>query len=554
MENSNTGEITLNATNSIENVKPFLARNDIAGAENFLNEFLSINPNHSQAMFILAQLKEAQGQVTEAADLYDKVFGTQLPPEFADRIIMVYEAADKYDNVYEIYKKQYDANKEDVDVCERYAHACCILQKYDEAIEAYNSVLSQQPENIIALKQLTSIYENTNPMMYRLNRAKLAVLEDDYEAAEKNYKKAFTLAEKDEDVLQIRYQLAKLYRQTGKNEQALDEYLFILSATEENFKIFLELAEIYIELNNQPSAVNVLKRALQVYPDNTEAMQLLADTYLDMEEYEKAQEYYEKLIELNDIVENKVNLAKIYLHLDNLEKTKEILLSAEAQDGNSTEVLTALAGYYTYTSDYEKAKSYCNRIIQKLPGSPLGYRKLAQMYEAQGENHLAHYNYGLYFEMKNETDEAINEYQQALSCKKDDFEVIKKLAKLHEDVQEFDAAADYYHTLFENKIDYVETTRKLVTIYMNMNEYDMAQRYLDTAIKEDNNVELSFLSAKCMYKMKDYAGALEALYYYKENTKSLENVEETDKLIETIEKKKEEGSNPLGWLFKLLGI
>ena len=87
-----------------------------------------------------------------------------------------------------------------------------------------------------------------------------------------------------------------------------------------------------------------------------------------------------------------------------------------------------------------------------------------------------------------------------------------------------------------------------------MNEYDMAQRYLDTAIKEDNNVEFSFLNAKCLYKMKDYEGALENLHFYRENTKSLENIEETDQLIEKIEKKKEEGSNPLGWLFRLLGI
>ena len=552
MENSNTGEITLNEINSIENVKPYLAKGDVEGAKRFLDEFLKVNPEHSQAMFILAQIKEAEGDFVMAAELYDKVFGTNLPPEFADRILMVYEAGDKYDKVYEIYKKQYENNKNDVDICERYAHACCILQKFDEAVEAYNSILSQQPENIIALKQLTSIYENTNPMMYRLNRAKLAMLEDDFDGAEKNYKKALALTEKDEDNLQVRYQLAKLYRQTGKTEQALDEYIFILSATEENFKIFLELAEIYIELNNQPAAINVLKRALHVYPENVEAMQLLADTYIDMEEYSKAQGYYEKLVELNNDVENKVNLAKVYLHLDNLEKTKEILLSAEAQDGNSTEVLTALAGYYTYTSDFEKAKTYCSRIIQKLPNSPLGYRKLAQMYEAQGDNHLSHYNYGIFFELKDELDEAINEYTQAHSYKKDDFEVIKKLANLHEKIGEFDNAADYYHTLFENKIDYINTTKKLVEIYMNMKEYDTAQRYLDTATAEDNNIEFAFLNAKCQYKMKDYAGALENLYYYKENSKSLENIEETDKMIEVIEKKKEEGSNPLGWLFRFL--
>ncbi|MCR4881316.1 MAG: tetratricopeptide repeat protein [bacterium] len=552
MENSNTGEITLNAIGSIENVKPYLANNDKEGAKQFLNEFLKINPGHSQAMFILAQLMEVDENYVEAAALYEKVFDTNIPPELSDRVLMVYESADRYDKVYDIYKKQYNADKNNADVCERYAHACCILKKYEEAIEAYNSVLAQQPENIVALKQLAEIYEQTNQMMFRLTNAKIAVIEQDYEKAEKDYKKAFSLAEKDEDVIQIKYQLAKMYRQIGKNELALDEYLFILSATEENFKIFLELAEIYIELNNQFSAINVLKRALHVYPDNVEAMQMLADTYLDSEDYNKAQEYYEKLVELSGDVENKVNLAKVYLQLDNMDKTKEVLVSAEKQEPNSTEVLTALAGYYTYISDFEQAKAYCNKIIQKLPKSPLGYRKLAQMYEAQGENHLAHYNYGVFHELKGETDEAINEYSQALNYRKDDFETVKRLANLHESVGEVDAAADCYHTLFEAKIDFVETTKKLVNIYLNMKEYDMAQRYIDAATKEDDNVELKFLSAKCMYKVKDYEGALEALQYYKEHTKSLENEDETNKLIAEIEDKMEKGSNPLGWLFRFL--
>ena len=86
------------------------------------------------------------------------------------------------------------------------------------------------------------------------------------------------------------------------------------------------------------------------------------------------------------------------------DKTKKVLLSAEKQDPSSTEVLTAMAGYYTYTEDFEKAKSYCNRIIQKLPKSPLGYRKMAQLYSAKGDKHLAAFNYGIYHELRNELD------------------------------------------------------------------------------------------------------------------------------------------------------
>jgi len=504
-------------------------------------------------MFILAQVYETEGSFKESASLYEKVFVDSIPDEFCEKVLIVYEMADRFDKVYEILNVKYKKQSDDVDLCERLAHTCCILKKYDEAVALYNTILEKQPENIVALKQLADIYENTNQMMFHLTNARLAQLEENMEKAEKEYKKAFSMAEKDDDIIQIRYQMAKLYRSIGKNEQALDEYIYILSATEENFSVFIELAEIYIELNNTASAINVLKRALHIYPDNVEAMQMLADTYSETGEYDKAENYLERLVAVDGKnIENKVSLAKVYLQMDKLEKTYEILAEAERLDNNSTDVLTAMAGYYTYVSDFEKAKTYCNRIIQKVPNSPLGYRKLAQLYEAMGEKHLSHFNYGIYHEMHNEIADAINEYNCALQIKKDDFEIIKRLACLHENLNEYDIAADYYHMLFEANIDLCSVTKKLANIYMDRHEFDIAQKYIEAAINKENNIEFSFLNAKCMYKLKDFEGATEALNYYKENTKSLENLDGVDKLLSEIEQKKETSNNPFSWLFKFL--
>jgi len=554
MENSNAGEIALNTSNiSVESVKSFLDNNDLEGAKNFLNQFLNSDPNNLQAAFIMAQILETEGNYPEAAALYERVFPVQIPDEFLPRVMQVYELGDRYDKVYDIIKQQYEANKDDVDLIERLANTCCILNKTDEAIELYINLLKKQPNNIVALRQLTDMYENTNPMMFRATKAKLFELEENYEAAEKEYKKAFSLAEKDEDILQIRYKLAKLYKKQGKNEQALDEYIFVASATDDNFTVFTDLAEIYMEMNTLSSAINVLKKALNLYPDNQEVLQLLADIYTEKEDYAKAETFYEKLLDVDaNNIENMVNLAKVYLQLDKTDKTKEILLKAENIAPTNTEVLTALAGFYTFTQEFEKAKNYCNQIIQKLPQSPLGYRKLAQLNEAMGNNHLAHFNYGIYHEHRNEIDEAVNEYTNALQYNKDDFETIKRLANLHETLGELEIAADYYHSLFEASVDIVTTTQKVANVYMKLNDYEMAQRYLEKSLKYNFDVELLFTNAKCLYKLKDFEGALEALEEYKEKTKSLENIEETNALIEELEDKKEHNNASL--FSKLFGF
>jgi len=554
MENSGAGEITLNHYDGrVERVKEYLEKNDLDGAKVFLSKFLTVEPNHPHAAFIMAQILEMEGNFVDAATFYERVFTEVIPDEFIERVIHVYEMADRYDKLYDIQKAQYESDPTNIDVCERLANTCSILNKTEEAVELYNKILTAQPDNPIALRQLADTYETSNKMMFHLIQAKMAQLDNNFEKAEKEYKRAFMLAEKDEDILQIRYKMAKLYRGLGKNEQALDEYIYILSATEENFSIFIELADIYLELNNPSAATNVLKRALHIYPDNTEALQMIADTCFEIEDYEKAENYYERLLEIDsENIESKVNLAKVYLQLDKLDKTKEILENAEKQDNNNTEVLTAMAGYYTYTNDFEKAKNYCTRIINKLPQSPLGYKKQAQLYEAMGDTHLAHFNFGIYHEYRNEPDEAIGEYLAVLRCKKDDFEAIKKLAMLHESLDELDSAVDYYHTLFAANIDIVETTKKIASLYIKLGEYELAQKYIDETLKNNKDTELLFLSGQCMFKLKDYEGALEAFSEYKETTKSLEHIDEVNKLISQIEQMKDNSYNPLAKLFKFL--
>ena len=87
---------------------------------------------------------------------------------------------------------------------------------------------------------------------------------------------------------------------------------------------------------------------------------------------------------------------------------------------------------------------------------------------------------------------------------------------------------------------------------MKNGEYELAQRYLEDAFQKENDCELLFLIAKCMFKLKNYEEALDILNEYKQKTKSLENIEEADNLISQIDNRKETFSNPFAKLFKFL--
>lgn len=532
--------ITLKSELEIQQeVQKLLSSNNLDGARKILEEVLENDKDNLNAMFVLAQISEYEGKFDEAAKYYQKTYKSDMQKELKERIAYVYEQADNYDAAFDIYKEFYEKEPNDKNAIERFANCCSILKKYDMAVELYNKILTKEPDDIVALRQLIDIYEDTNKMMYHLFKARVAEIENTLSHALSEYKKALALAEEDEDILNIRYKLAQLYKQTGKLENALDEYTYILSISHDNFSIYLELAQIYEDMGNMAASVDILEKAHKIYTNNEEVSRMLADMLYETEQFEKAKTLLEKLCSDNKKdIELNITLAKTYLELGKIEETGRILVELEKVHPDATEVLVALAGFYTLKDDFEKAKSYCNRIIKKLPSSPLGYGKLAQLYEKQKEDHLSHYNYGLYHELKGEIEEATDEFIWALHYKDDDFASIEKLANIYEKNNEIDLAIEYLEKLLKFDVNTEETAYKLGKLYIEQGDIEATQRFLQETINEHPQaIELYLLNADCLYKLKNYEEALEAYRYYQNNTKSCETIDYVKEQIEKTEKK-----------------
>ncbi len=539
MENTNSNTILKSDEEIQMQVQKFLSSNNIEEARKLLVEVLEHDKENTNAMFVLAQISEYEGKFDEAAKYYQKTYKSDMPKEMKERIAYVYEQADNYEAAFDIYKSFYEETPDDKNAIERFANACSILKKYDMAVELYNKILTKEPDDMVALRQLIDIYENTNKMMHHLFKARVCEIENTLSHAANEYKKALTLAEKDEDILNIRYKLAKLYKQTGKLENALDEYSYILSISHDNFSIYLELAQIYEEMGNMAASVDILEKAHKIYSNNEEVSRMLADMLYETSQFEKAKTLLERLCKNNEKdIELNITLAKTYLELGEIEETGKILINLEKIHPDAIEVLVALAGYYTLKENFDKAKNYCNRIINKLPNSPLGYGKLAQLYEKQNEEHLSHFNYGLYHELKGEIDEATDEFIWALHYNSDDFASIEKLANIYQKNNETDLAIEYLEKLLKFDVNIEENAYKLGKLYIEQGDIEASQKFLEETIKEHPNaIELYLLNADCLYKLKNYEEAIEAYRYYQKNTKSCETIDYVKEQIEKTEKK-----------------
>ncbi|MDD3722661.1 MAG: hypothetical protein PHW92_09275, partial [Lutibacter sp.] len=138
------------------------------------------------------------------------------------------EENEQYDKAYEEYKKLFAQSPKSLELLERLGHIAMILDKKSEATEYFNKILELDATSVLAYEQLMDIYVHTDRYKYYISRGNLHVVQQELSHAINDFKKALDKAETPEEMSSVRFVLATLYEQTGKNHPAIDEYLRIL--------------------------------------------------------------------------------------------------------------------------------------------------------------------------------------------------------------------------------------------------------------------------------------------------------------------------------------
>lgn len=93
--------------------------------------------------------------------------------------------------------------------------------------------------------------------------------------------------------------LASIARERGNLKQAEDDYLKSISLAQDNYINFLNLAEIYLELDDQHKSLETAKRALLLAPNNPKVLDFLIELSIIMRDKELAKEYLGRLATVN---------------------------------------------------------------------------------------------------------------------------------------------------------------------------------------------------------------------------------------------------------------
>jgi len=109
--------------------------------------------------------------------------------------------------------------------------------------------------------------------------------------------------------------------QAGELEKAVDEYKKALEIEPENVDALTNLGVVYYNLGRLDEAIDQYSKALAIAPDDADIHSNLAAAYVQTNQFDKALEEYQTAVTLNpDLAEAHFGLGVIYVQFDQKDK------------------------------------------------------------------------------------------------------------------------------------------------------------------------------------------------------------------------------------------
>lgn len=453
------------------------------------------------------------------------------------------EENEQYDKAYEEYKKIHNQRPKSIDILERLGHVALILKKQDEAAEYYNKILKLEPTNTVAYEQLMDVYFHTDRYKYYISRGNLHILQELLSHAVTDFKKALDKAQTPEEANSTRFILAKLYEQTGKNHNAIDEYLRILDTSALNEAVFLNLANIYLKENSSQSAIEVLERAINNGFDAPNIKENLAQLYLRNDQPEKAREF------------SKDDLVKVKSFLDE-EKNEDAFKLLESIKGNyarNAQFHSLLAQYHFNTKNWEKSLESVAKYDELEPNSPLTYQMRALIYEEKEDDFDAHINWAKYNLARQDKEVALNEYYLALQSENNDATLIQNIAELLEDMGDKTQSGEFWERLAKVDSSNKKALEKLADFRKSIGDYRGEIEFLLKLHELDNKKTITVKKLANAYeKIKNKEKALEFYNKFVSMSPLTEDYQQAQEKIAKLQSTEMEEDE--GLLGKLIGF
>jgi len=317
------------------------------------------------------------------------------------------------------------------------------------------------------------------------------------------YKKAIELDPSDMDVY---YNLARLYQDVGKTNEAVVLYNKILTLNPKYKDAYFNLGRLYQETNEVEKAIDAFTKDIQTSPDHpdlyinvlreiTQSLKKdpnnplylqardkfledfknlagvssdsevfyvkLGDVYQELKDFQRAKAAYEMALDINPQYVNALNnLGNSYVQLGEVKEGIFVFEKVLQIDPRDVHASLNLAAAYSQLGDYPQAMDFYNKAIAVNPNYADSYFQLGFVYEVLGKpqeamknykktieldpNYAeAYYNLGNVYARLNLNKEAIASYQKTIHMNPNHVNAFVNLSILSFRMEDYPQAIKY---------------------------------------------------------------------------------------------------------------
>jgi len=264
--------------NSLGNVYKHLGNYTKARTE--YEQAIQLNPHNATALNNLGNILYQQDNYQDASQHYQAAI--RLKPDYVDahyNLGLCYVRLNDQPAAQQSFEKTIHYQPDHDQAHNQLGQIYQQQQKYTEARQHYQKCLTIYPEQTQVLHNLATNY----------------LSEGNKQDAIECFVKTITLDPKHREA---HFNLGALFICQHKLDLALKHYLQLLSISPE-VDVYYNIAVIYMYQDHHQDAINYFKHALKLDRTHFPSLVNLASTYLKINKYKKAQQYYEEALALS---------------------------------------------------------------------------------------------------------------------------------------------------------------------------------------------------------------------------------------------------------------
>ncbi len=251
-----------------------------------------------------------------------------------------------------------------------------------------------------------------------------------------------------------------------------------------NINARLQLVRKYIEDENTTEARKLLLEILDINPDNLEANFIFGQICEFEEDYERAAECFEKVINQRPGPEMKLRLAQIYENIDEYSKALEIYETLYKFNPDDNDLLEKVAHVNRISGNIEKAVECYHKLLKNDDGNIVALTQLAELYENK-DKFLYYFFRAAVSEAEGAFSHAVTLYKKAVAEAENNEDIIKiriKIAKIHAKNQQFLKEIDEYISILDIEKDNFDVYKNLAAAYKKLDNLEAAADALQSAL------------------------------------------------------------------------